>query len=478
MHKYDRPNAFWAVLTILALLPLFTHAQPSLIWNYDVTHLSIINSIPPVICDAEDNTTLVAGVNVTADGTTGFTSKIDVWGNLIWHTEWGNSHGTTLIRDADVSATGYFFAGGTSQWGGPSFVYATDRRGNDLWQFYPQSSVSDGFDDDCYAVCALPDGGCTIALSKRIGQPAFRFDPAIIRLDSGGDTIWCRTYPQNLGDKAKLTDMVATDDGGVLVAGVVRNMQDSLAYCKLLVLSVSADGALRWYRLYGEETEDLRSLAIFPIRDQEYVIECHRVVGLEEAEQTLLIAIDHNGDTTWTHTFDFFGPMTYLHNSSDSGLVLVNAHDDVIKFDFDGNPVWTIQSNLRSLEYEERFVASIRDGGLIVAGSIHGGFSAARLGPEDGSIPAPFIPQVRVMPNYPNPCNAETILPIWLAKPVQTRIQLYDILGRSVQMIGNVMLSGGENRVCVDVSELSSGSYICEVSATDVTKSVRITVVR
>ncbi len=69
----------------------------------------------------------------------------------------------------------------------------------------------------------------------------------------------------------------------------------------------------------------------------------------------------------------------------------------------------------------------------------------------------------KLMPNYPNPFNASTVIPYSIQHSGIVRIDIFDISGRSVQNLVSANQSPGEYKIFFDATGLSSGVYLCRV---------------
>mgnify|MGYP001254448967 FL=1 len=70
--------------------------------------------------------------------------------------------------------------------------------------------------------------------------------------------------------------------------------------------------------------------------------------------------------------------------------------------------------------------------------------------------------QTQLGDNYPNPFNPTTTIPFSLEKATKVKLTIYDMLGRSVQLITNKYLAAGahEVRFNADRVGISSGMYL------------------
>jgi hypothetical protein len=78
----------------------------------------------------------------------------------------------------------------------------------------------------------------------------------------------------------------------------------------------------------------------------------------------------------------------------------------------------------------------------------------------------------RLLPCYPNPFNAVTVIPFELSSPGKVTLTVYDVLGRKVAVLVNRPMSSGSYRVMWDATDLPSGIYFVRLVA-DGHKDVR-----
>jgi len=73
--------------------------------------------------------------------------------------------------------------------------------------------------------------------------------------------------------------------------------------------------------------------------------------------------------------------------------------------------------------------------------------------------------QTRLETNYPNPFNPSTVIRWQLAVGSQTRLVVYDIMGREIAVLADGMYPSGRHEVVFDASRLASGVYIYTLEA-------------
>lgn len=89
----------------------------------------------------------------------------------------------------------------------------------------------------------------------------------------------------------------------------------------------------------------------------------------------------------------------------------------------------------------------------------------------------PLPPATVLMQNHPNPAAQLTLFPFQLKERGHVRIEILDLLGRSVHTLRDAVLNPGMHRVQLDVSSFRTGVYLCRMT-TGRTVSTRRFIVR
>jgi hypothetical protein len=82
-----------------------------------------------------------------------------------------------------------------------------------------------------------------------------------------------------------------------------------------------------------------------------------------------------------------------------------------------------------------------------------------------GEVPKTFS----LHQNYPNPFNPSTLIKFDLPLESMTKITVYDVNGRVVEILVNENLLAGRYEVDFDASNLASGVYFCKIQAEEFT---------
>jgi hypothetical protein len=95
------------------------------------------------------------------------------------------------------------------------------------------------------------------------------------------------------------------------------------------------------------------------------------------------------------------------------------------------------------------------------------GYTGVEEGPPAAVLPQKF----EVGKAYPNPFNAQTVIPIALPERSQITVTIYNIRGQRLAEIYHAIQNAGQVQVHFDASHLSSGLYLYRVEARDMKRS-------
>jgi len=74
-------------------------------------------------------------------------------------------------------------------------------------------------------------------------------------------------------------------------------------------------------------------------------------------------------------------------------------------------------------------------------------------------------------PSIPNPFNPTTTISFTLPETSETRLTVYDILGREVEVLVNGVLGTGTHQATYEAGDLPSGMYTYRLTAGDFSQS-------
>ena len=90
------------------------------------------------------------------------------------------------------------------------------------------------------------------------------------------------------------------------------------------------------------------------------------------------------------------------------------------------------------------------------------------------SLPAKYS----LSQNYPNPFNAATTIIFSLTKPSEVEIEIYDLLGRKVELIYEGKLPAGEHQTIWNAMNHTSGMYFYRIQAGDYTEAKQMVLLK
>lgn len=89
-----------------------------------------------------------------------------------------------------------------------------------------------------------------------------------------------------------------------------------------------------------------------------------------------------------------------------------------------------------------------------------------------------LVEGVQLMQNYPNPFNPTTEIRWTMDVGRQTRLAIYDLLGREVAVLVDGVMSAGAHQVSFDGSGLSSGVYLVRLTSGSESRVMRMTLLK
>lgn len=93
---------------------------------------------------------------------------------------------------------------------------------------------------------------------------------------------------------------------------------------------------------------------------------------------------------------------------------------------------------------------------------------------EVTSLPTQFS----MSQNYPNPFNPKTVINYQLPADSKVSIKVFDILGKEIKDLVNEFQKAGRYEVSFDGNSLASGIYICRLTASDYTKTIKMSLLK
>jgi predicted extracellular nuclease len=103
---------------------------------------------------------------------------------------------------------------------------------------------------------------------------------------------------------------------------------------------------------------------------------------------------------------------------------------------------------------------------------------ALNAGTVDVRPPDGLAEGFALLPNYPNPFNPSTTITFDVAKTGMVQLRVFDVLGREVTTLVDGVRSAGRHSVRFHAAHLSSGMYVCRLTAGGMMKEMKLSLVK
>ncbi|PRA94558.1 secretion protein [Chryseobacterium sp. MYb7] len=424
--------------------------------------------------------------------------KLDQQGEQVFEKYFsGNNHdylsSTVTTQDGGFLISGTSYSGKgldkkeDSKGGSDIWLIRINEFGDELWQ----KTIGISVDEEARSVIQTTDQGFIVAGTVQNSSKGYGSkDVLIVKLDKDGKELSQLIF----GGKAidEVEKMIPTRDGGALLGIYSRSgisgtkKTENYGEGDYWIIKLSKDGKIDWEKNFGGKGDDhIRTLAS---TSNGYLIggesrserSGNKTVGIEEATDLWLIALDQNGNEQFQKSYNFGNrdilmSMSVLHSADDKstkGVLLggytqaegrIQTGDEtfwMLYLDQNGNEQWRKHVKGESRKKEERLsdLKLNRDGSIILAGT-----SAEELGKENWKIVKLGDKQVDQLIEkydikiYPNPVSDYAYVEIGFNFK-DADILLYDMSGRQLQSIKT------KNRVTkINTQSLVQGAYLVTI---------------
>jgi hypothetical protein len=346
----------------------------------------------------------------------GWVVRLDAAGNKLWDKSFGGTDQDYLYCIAETGDGG-FIAGGLSRSGATgnktslhfgaatdfdAWVVRMDAQGNLLWDI---SIGGSGNYDNIASIIENRDGsfflGGTSASTNRACSGYGGSDYWLVKIDSGGHTLWERCYGGTSADG--FGQFLPMEDGGLLLGGTSSSVPSGSKTSPRFgsdndfwLVRVDANGTVLWDKTYGGTGEDLfRSMIRTP--DGGIALlgksasppsgnKTSPHYGTQFTSDLWVVRLDAAGDIVWDKSYGGSGqeqPGT-IQLTLDNGFVLAGSSDSLasstklstnwgagdywlLRLDQSGNTVW--EQTIGGTKSDEcKGVIVAPDGGFLLAG--------------------------------------------------------------------------------------------------------------
>ena len=125
--------------------------------------------------------------------------------------------------------------------------------------------------------------------------------------------------------------------------------------------------------------------------------------------------------------------------------------------------------------YAAQFTSPVKGWAFGTHGAIYK-YNSAIIGIGNNQNIFPVVSQL--FQNYPNPFNPSTSIKIYLAKTSQTKLAVYDLLGREVKVLLDEIKNKGTYSVDFNASDLPSGVYFYQLESVSFKESKKMVLMK
>lgn len=209
------------------------------------------------------------------------------------------------------------------------FLQRADASGQALWANNLNLNRSKAI-----AACKAADEGFAVLTEFYADTNGFK--NAVLKLDAGGAINWTRVIDNFLLPNG-LRDIVATDDGGFLVAGDTRDI--SMAFQNWLV-KIAPDGNIAWQKTYGDFQHTSRIIALSTGN--------FAISGGRNGGDFSLAVLTPAGDLVWQQVYAklHYQRAYDLLETEDGGITIMGTTQNlsydlgILKTDINGTEQW------------------------------------------------------------------------------------------------------------------------------------------
>jgi hypothetical protein len=408
--------------------------------------------------------------------------KTNSQGDTLWSRTYGGSSYDVAASVQETDSGGYIIAGYTNSFGAGTPTYTniwlvrTDSQGDTIWT----STYGGNSSDEASSVQQTSDRGYIVA-GNTLSYGAGGADYYLVRVSSQGDSLWKKTYGGSGDEYAYCVRQM--DDDGYIIAGTTRSFGvGTPTYTNIWLVRTNSGGDTLWTRTYGGSSGEAAS-CVQPTTDGGYIVVGSTYSFGAGQWDFYLVKTDFQGDTLWTRTYGGSN-MDWAYSvqqTADGGYIVAGntassgegSYDFyLVKTNSQGAMVWT-RTYGGSNSDGAYSVRQTSDGGYIIAGetnSLGAGnmdFYLVKTGPELAvEPPAVSLPnEYALFQNYPNPFNPVTTIQYNVSGTGFVSLKVFNPLGQEVVTLVQGIVPAGSHAVAWDATNLPSGIYFLRMNA-------------
>lgn len=296
--------------------------------------------------------------------------KLNAYGDTLWTRTYGGSGEEYAVGIAQTADDGYVISGYTKSFGASAkdvFLLRTDQSGTVMWM---KRFAAPG-EDYGNNVQQTADGGFILTASSTVAGNN-NYSAYLIKTDANGDTLWTRTFGGALEDDGNYVQK--TQDGGYIITGTTLSF--GAGGVDIYVVKTNSGGDTLWTRTYGGSQGDY-GFSVRQLDNGEYIITGVTSSFGAGSYDSYLMKLDINGNVLWTKVYggtDWDSGFS-MEQTSDNGFIILgqsfsfgtNSDIYLIKTDANGDTLWTRSFGGSGYEYQSCILQTSDQGYLISA---------------------------------------------------------------------------------------------------------------
>ena len=191
--------------------------------------------------------------------------KLNSNGEVVWGKAYGGSEWDEAISITETSDGGFIATGITNSFGAGDYdflIIKFNSTGDVIWA----KTLGGISDDESNTVIQSTDGNYIIS-GYTYSFGAGNYDFIIAKLDSDGNRVWVKTYGGN--NEEREYSIIETSDNGFAVVGSTNSFGNGNEDC--LIMKLDSGGNLTWAKTFGEHSID-RKKSIIQTSDGGYLV--------------------------------------------------------------------------------------------------------------------------------------------------------------------------------------------------------------
>lgn len=390
-----------------------------------------------------------------------------------------NDNPTDMAVDRD---DGIYMVGGNVLRDGSSALTTVRFRPSGDVDWVRRFQGSSGGSDYATALELDTDGNAVVTGVMWVDVQTADADFVTIQYDPTGQTVWTATLAGPSDGYDAPADLAITPVGDVYVAGDSEN--------DIVTVKYDGNGVEQWRARYDNPAQDHDLVRAITIDDAEAVYVVGESTGSGTGYDLTTIKYGPDGERRWVSTYN--GPGNGLDRPTDiladeSGGLYIGgwteggeAGDEllVLRYGADGAREWTLREPSPEGDNRARALETDSSGNLFVAGRT-GTLAASQIrlskfappGSVSSERPHPSSRTVDLSAAYPNPFSSSVSMELTTGAPVQTRIRVFDILGREVAVLMDEQTGPGSTSVEWMPGGLAPGVYLLHARIGDATET-------